>query len=91
MRSGALVFRTKPSVERGKPIFQLGSSSPELAVAGAKLIAADVDGIDLNMGCPKSFSMKGMGAALLKTPTVACDIIKALRTNFLRQGCILQN
>jgi tRNA-dihydrouridine synthase 2 len=83
MRSGALVFRTKPSVERGKLIFQLGSSSPELAVAGAKLIAGDVDGIDLNMGCPKSFSIKGgMGAALLKTPTVACEIIKALRANF---------
>ena len=29
----------------------------------------DIDGIDVNMGCPKSFSLKGgMGAALLSQP-----------------------
>jgi tRNA-dihydrouridine synthase 2 len=82
-KGGVLVFRTKPSLERGRLVFQLGSSTPETAVAGAQLIADDVDGIDLNMGCPKDFSIKGgMGAALLKTPDIACDIVKALRTNF---------
>lgn len=31
------------------------------------------------MGCPREFSIQGkMGAALLKTPDIACDIIKRL-------------
>lgn len=31
------------------------------------------------MGCPREFSIQGkMGAALLKTPEIACDIIKTL-------------
>ena len=33
------------------------------------LFCSDIDGIDVNMGCPKSFSLKGgMGAALLSHP-----------------------
>ena len=33
------------------------------------LFCLDIDGIDVNMGCPKSFSLKGgMGAALLSHP-----------------------
>lgn len=45
----------------------------------AKLIAADVAGIDVNAGCPKPFSTTGgMGAALLKTPDVLCSILTAL-------------
>lgn len=37
--------------------------------------ARDVASIDINMGCPKHFSLQaGMGAALLKTPEVAVDV-----------------
>lgn len=37
----------------------------------------DVSAIDINMGCPKQFSVQGnMGSALLKTPDVACSVSK---------------
>ena len=37
--------------------------------------ARDVAAIDINMGCPKEFSIKGgMGAALLSTPELAEDV-----------------
>lgn len=39
----------------------------------------DVAGIDINMGCPKDFSLKGgMGAALLSSPDRACAILSAV-------------
>ena len=39
-------------------------------------------GIDINMGCPKEFSLKGgMGAALLKQPEKAKSILNALTQN----------
>lgn len=42
----------------------------------------DVFGIDINMGCPKSFSLKGgMGAALLKQPDKIKSILTKLVTN----------
>lgn len=42
----------------------------------------DVAGIDINMGCPKEFSLKGgMGAALLTKPEVAKNILKTLVDN----------
>lgn len=75
----SLIFRTKRRVEAGKLIFQLGSANPELAVAGASKVIEDVDGIDLNCGCPKPFSTHaGMGAALLSTPDLLVLILEAL-------------
>lgn len=42
----------------------------------------DVAAIDINMGCPKEFSIKGgMGVALLAQPDKACHILKTLVTN----------
>ncbi|KAG8470701.1 hypothetical protein KFE25_009122 [Diacronema lutheri] len=83
LASGAqpvVTFRTDPSKERGRLVFQLGSASPASAVAAARVVADDVDGIDLNMGCPKRFSLQGgMGAALLKDSDRAASIISALR------------
>ncbi|EMG49360.1 SMM1 tRNA-dihydrouridine(20) synthase [NAD(P)+] [Candida maltosa Xu316] len=73
-----VIFRKHPD-ETGKLILQLGSSDPELAVEAAKKVIDDVDGIDLNCGCPKNFSThSGMGAELLKTPDVLCSILKNL-------------
>lgn len=38
------------------------------------------DGIDINMGCPsKAVSGHGGGAGLIKTPKLACDIIRSCR------------
>ena len=44
-----------------------------------KLVEKDVAAVDVNMGCPKPFSVhSGMGAALLKTPDKAAAILDAL-------------
>lgn len=74
-----IVFRTVPELEAGKIIFQIGTSTPSLAVEAALKVIRDVDGIDVNAGCPKHFSVhSGMGAALLKTPDILCSILTAL-------------
>ncbi|EPR61321.1 dihydrouridine synthase (dus) protein [Toxoplasma gondii ME49] len=68
--------------ERGKVVMQLGTSDATRALKAAMLVAQDVAAVDVNMGCPKSFSINGgMGAALLKTPLIATDILKTLRRN----------
>ncbi|KAF2442485.1 FMN-linked oxidoreductase [Karstenula rhodostoma CBS 690.94] len=75
----SVIYRIHPELEKGKLIYQIGSASPELAVQAAKLVAPDVAGIDLNSGCPKPFSTSGgMGAALLKTPDLLCNILTSL-------------
>nr|XP_031857703.1 uncharacterized protein CI109_006863 [Kwoniella shandongensis]KAA5524775.1 hypothetical protein CI109_006863 [Kwoniella shandongensis] len=72
------IFTTHP-VERPYLIFQIGSSNPELAVKAAQTVQQDVAGIDLNCGCPKPFSThSGMGAALLSTPDILLNILRAL-------------
>lgn len=79
--SESIIYRLHPSLETAprRLIFQLGSASPTLAVAAARIIAPDVAGIDLNAGCPKPFSTHGgMGAALLQTPDLLCEILEAL-------------
>ena len=75
----SLIYRLHPARESGRLIFQIGTSSPALAVEAAKLVAADVAGIDVNAGCPKPFSTSGgMGAALLQTPELLASILTAL-------------
>jgi tRNA-dihydrouridine synthase 2 len=79
VRKESLIYRLHPEREKGKLIFQIGTASPELAVAAAKLVAEDVAGIDVNAGCPKPFStFGGMGAALLQTPDLLASILTAL-------------
>lgn len=71
-----VVFRTCEK-EKGRNILQIGTCNPERAVQVAKLVEKDVAGIDVNMGCPKEFSIKGgMGAALLTQN----DKVKAILT-----------
>ncbi|PVI03705.1 FMN-linked oxidoreductase [Periconia macrospinosa] len=75
----SILYRIHPELEKGKLIYQIGSANPELAVQAAKVVAPDVAGIDLNSGCPKPFSTAGgMGAALLKTPDLLCNILTSL-------------
>ncbi|KAG7380136.1 tRNA-dihydrouridine(20) synthase [NAD(P)+]-like [Phytophthora pseudosyringae] len=77
----SVVFRTCPE-EAGKVVFQIGTADAVLALKAAEAVARDVAAVDINMGCPKHFSVQGgMGAALLRKPQVACDIIKTLRRN----------
>ena len=75
----SLIYRLHPLREGKRLIFQMGTADPERAVQAARLIAADVAGIDVNAGCPKPFSTSGgMGAALLRTPDKLCAILEAL-------------
>jgi len=75
--------------ERSRVIFQLGTADSVLASQAAEVVCRDVRGLDVNMGCPKSFSVKGgMGAALLRSPSVAADILKGLRRT-LPSSCAL--
>ncbi|CAD7090975.1 unnamed protein product [Hermetia illucens] len=78
---GSIVFRTCKH-EEGRVILQLGTAEAERALAVGKLVESDVAGIDINMGCPKEFSIKGgMGAALLAKPEKARGILKTLVEN----------
>lgn len=75
----SVIYRLHPARESSRLIFQVGTSDPERAVACARLVAADVAGIDVNAGCPKPFSTSGgMGAALLRDPDRLCAILEAL-------------
>ena len=77
--NNVVVFRTLPKLESGKLIFQIGSNNVDNAIKAGLKIINDVDGIDLNCGCPKHFSIhSGMGAALLSTPDLLCDILIGL-------------
>lgn len=78
---GNIIFRTCP-LEKGKVVLQLGTANAERALKVAKMLENDVSAIDINMGCPKEFSLKGgMGAALLTEPERAKSILNTLVQN----------
>ncbi len=66
-------------------VAQLFSSNPEAMAYAAQLCATlGFDGVDINMGCPdKSIEKQGCGAAMIKNPALAKEIIKAARTSGL--------
>ncbi|KAG5345465.1 DUS2L synthase, partial [Acromyrmex charruanus] len=75
---GTVVFRTC-SREREHVVLQIGTSDPARAAQVARMVENDVAGIDINMGCPKKFSiLGGMGASLLREPQKATDILRKL-------------
>lgn len=68
--------------EAERPIVaQLFSSHPEYMEGAARLVRElGFDGIDINMGCPdKSIEKQGCGAAMIKNPKCAREIILAAR------------
>ncbi|OVA07325.1 tRNA-dihydrouridine synthase [Macleaya cordata] len=76
-----VVFRTCPE-ERNRVVFQIGTSDAVRALTAAQIVCNDVAAIDINMGCPKSFSISGgMGAALLTKPELIHDILTTLKRN----------
>jgi tRNA-dihydrouridine synthase 2 len=82
-----LILRIDPKLETStnRLVCQLGSGEPELALPAAKHVYQDVAAIDINMGCPKKFSVSGgMGSALLKDPDRASRIVRALRAEIPR-------
>lgn len=75
---GTIVFRTC-ALERDKVVIQIGTSDPERALKVGKLVENDVAGIDINMGCPKEFSVKGgMGVALMADLNKAVSVLRRL-------------
>ncbi|XP_059485908.1 tRNA-dihydrouridine(20) synthase [NAD(P)+]-like isoform X2 [Neocloeon triangulifer] len=81
---GSVVFRTCDS-EKSRVVLQLGTCNADRALQVAKKLENDVAAIDINMGCPKEFSLKGgMGAALLTQPEKVKNIITTLV-----KGCTL--
>lgn len=81
-KNGAVLLRIDPLVETHKLIYQMGTGEPNLALEAALTVVNDVDGLDVNMGCPKKFSVSGgMGSALLGDMKRACDILQTLRRN----------
>jgi nifR3 family TIM-barrel protein len=68
--------------EEERPIVaQLFTSNPEHMEYAANLCRElGFDGIDINMGCPdKSIEKQGCGSAMIKTPDVAREIIRAAK------------
>uniref|UniRef100_A0A6U3T1N1 DUS-like FMN-binding domain-containing protein n=1 Tax=Ditylum brightwellii TaxID=49249 RepID=A0A6U3T1N1_9STRA len=77
-----VILRIDPKIECNKLIYQMGTGEADLALPAALMVQEDVDGIDINMGCPKKFSVSGgMGSALLSDVNRACKIIRTLREN----------
>ena len=77
-RDNSLVFRTCQR-EKSQLVIQVGTSDPARAAAVGRKVERDVSGLDVNMGCPKSFSLKGgMGAALLTQPEKVREILTSL-------------
>jgi tRNA-dihydrouridine synthase 2 len=63
--------------EKDRLIVQLGTADPQRALNAARLVENDVAGIDINMGCPKKFSIQGgMGSALLDHPEKVKQVFK---------------
>jgi tRNA-dihydrouridine synthase len=54
-----VIFRTCAE-ETSRVVFQMGTCSPERALQVAQMVQDDVSVIDINMGCPKDFSIKGV-------------------------------
>ncbi len=68
--------------EAERPVVaQLFTSNPEHMEYAAKLcLELGFDGIDINMGCPdRSIEKQGCGSAMIKTPAVAQEIIRAAK------------
>ncbi len=60
--------------------FQLVGHKIDKMVQSAKILAPFASVIDINCGCPvKKVVVSGDGSAMMKTPELACDIVKAIK------------
>jgi nifR3 family TIM-barrel protein len=75
--------------EKERPIVaQLFTAHPDKMREAARLIAElGFDGLDINMGCPdRSIEKQGAGAALIKTPKIAREVIRAAKQGIAEAG-----
>ena len=80
------LMRDLAFTEAERPIVaQIFSSKPEMIAYGAGVVAAlGFDGVDLNMGCPdRAIEKQGAGAALIRTPARAVELIEAAKKSGL--------
>ncbi len=80
------LFRDFQFSKKEHPIVaQIFGSNPDTIAYASKLAAdLDFDGVDINMGCPdRSIEKQGAGAAMIKTPEKAKEIIRAAATSGL--------
>ena len=87
---GTVLFKTEKSdtravhfhpAQKNMTTLQLGTADSVLATKAAVKVVDYVSEVNINMGCPKSFSLQGgMGAALLSSPDRATSIVRALRS-----------
>ncbi len=70
------------ALEQRPIVAQIFSSKPEMIAYATKLVAElGFDGVDLNMGCPdRSIEKQGAGAALVKDPKLAVELIRAAQS-----------
>ena len=60
--------------------FQLVGHKIDKMTTAAKIVAPIASMIDINCGCPvKKVVVSGDGSAMMKTPELACDIIKSIK------------
>ena len=60
--------------------FQISGHKPYMMAKAAKILEERASIIDINMGCPVNKVVKGGdGSALMKTPELASDIVKAVK------------
>ncbi|EFA75149.1 tRNA-dihydrouridine synthase 2-like protein [Heterostelium album PN500] len=79
-KDNTITYRT--CAEDTLNVLQLGTASATTALAAAQVVVNDVCAIDINMGCPKFFSVQGgMGSALLSKPDTIKDILTTLIRN----------
>ena len=74
------LMRDLQFTEEQRPIVaQIFSSKPDMISYATKLVAElGFDGVDINMGCPdRSIEKQGCGAAMIKNPNLAVEIIRA--------------
>lgn len=77
------LLRDLQFTEDQRPIVaQIFSNKPEMIAYATKLVAKlGFDGVDINMGCPdRSIEKQGAGAAMIKNPHLAVEIIHAAQS-----------
>jgi len=78
MNSSTLITHTD---EKEAPVsWQISGHKPEIAAKAAKILEPKASLIDINMGCPVKKIVNGSdGCALMKTPELAQDIVRAVK------------
>ncbi len=77
-RSGVEILKRD---ENHSPIsYQISGHKPEMMRKAAEFLTQYADMIDINMGCPVKKVVGGQdGAALMRTPELAADLVKAVK------------